>query len=169
MKIILILISLLTVNFLAADDIGSVRVSVNNRASTDYGKNESKTQEQKLAITLTNTGKASINNLSIRWTMYGHNVKDRKLVVLDSGEIKGKLDQSSTETMESTVVKIHSQREASVSSRGRGGRGGRGRTSVKKIPASGSTYYGYAVSVYDGDKLISTTYSHPSIKDQESP
>jgi hypothetical protein len=121
---------------------------------------ESVTQTRKLELDLSLWGKEPAPNLVVKWTIYGHTRKDRKLVVIESGEMKTSLEPGKAVALTTPMVTIKGAREHSKSS-------GRGRKKKsKKVPASGEQYYGYSVKVMSGSTLLAEAYSKPSLKDE---
>lgn len=147
----------------SASDMNSlIQVDAKAKGSSDYGKNGARTQERKLEIKLSKAASSKIESASIKWIIYGRNMKNRQLVEIESGEMTQDMKDSLAQIVETPTVKMQGQRETKVSSRARG-RGRGNRIQVKTIPASGNQYYGFAVMVYDGGKLVASKYSQPSI------
>ncbi len=152
----------------AIQPISDVRIDATSKGESDYGGKGAKTQKRRIEIQLTNTAASKIESASIHWVIYGRDMKDRDLVKIESGEVIKEIPASSTVNLETPWVDMKSQRETKVASLG--GRGGRvGRAKVKKIPASGSQYYGYAVMLHEGGKFVASKFSHPSIAELNLP
>lgn len=139
-----------------------LNMKVDAEGKADITGKDAKTQTRTLKIALSNTGKEVITGATIKWMVFGHNMKDHHLVQVKSGEIRKDLPAGITVEVSSERLKISGVREHSV--RSRSGSGRRARTTFKKVPASGQEYYGYAVQVFDREKLLAETYSQPSFK-----
>jgi hypothetical protein len=153
---------------LAADAASpSVDLDVKIEGKADYKGSSTKTQSRTLNIKIANWGKAAVTDLKVKWWIFGHNMKDHKLIVIKEGESKTDVPAMGETKVTSPEVKVTGTRKHKVSSRK--GRGRRSRTSTKTVPASGQEYYGYAVEVYSGQTPIAAYHSKPSIKEYLHP
>ena len=147
----------------AAPHVG-VDVKISNKA--DFKGSSTKTQSRILTTTLSNIGTDAVPDVQVKWWIFGHNMKDHKLITLKQGESKIVVPAKGEIEVASPEVKVTGIREHRVSSR-KGGR--RGRVSTKTVPASGQEYYGYAVEVFSGNTRIAAEYSNPGIEKDLNP
>lgn len=145
----------------------SVSVDVKIESKADYKGSSTKTQSRVLNIKIENYGKDAVQDLKVKWWIFGHNMKGHELIVLKEGESKVIVPANGKIEVASPEVKVTGTREHKVTSRKGGGR--RGRVSTKSVPASGQEYYGYAVEVSSGDTQIAAEYSKPSLKEELHP
>ncbi len=142
-----------------------VRVKIEGKASYKDVKGSStrtKTQSRILKIEVSNLGKEEVPATKVKWTVFGHRMKDHKLVELKSGEKSIIVPSEDSVEFSSSEVIASGTREHTVSARKRSR--GKTRTTSKKVAASGEEYYGYAVEVYLGSKRVAAKYSQPSLE-----
>ena len=158
------MISILSVCFplMAAESQTFINIDVTIEGKADYKGNATKTQSRILNTEIANYGSDAVSNITVKWRIYGHNMKDHKLVVLSEDTSNVMIPAKKTIDVSSPQIKVSGTREHKVSSRN--GRGKRSRTTTKTVPASGQEYYGYAVEVYQGKTLIASEYSKPGLK-----
>jgi hypothetical protein len=104
------------------------------------------TQQKKLEINLTNQGPKELPKLSVRYFFFGKggDEKDKAPSISDRGEHEVKLApmgkaKIETEEAKFTFIRRHTEKAGN---------------SMVTVPASGEKYVGYAVQVWDGDKLV---------------
>lgn len=158
---------------LAAAEPGSflgVKANVEGKASYKDIKGSStriKIQTRTLNVEISNFGKEDIPGVKVKWWIFGHTMKDHKLVKLGQGERVVLAPARDGFKFASSKVEATGTRKHKVSSRKRPGKKSRGkksRTTIKSVPASGKEYYGYAVEIYVGGKLVASIYSQPSFE-----
>ena len=152
---------------LLAESTPPVTVKVAVDSSNDYkniagSAEKSKKQTRQLNISLGNNDKDVTANLTVKWAIYSHTMKDHKLVTAKAGTSTAKVESFKTVTVSSAKVTIEGTPEHTVVTK----KSNRGKPQVssKRNPATGEDYYGYAVAVYSGSTLIEETASHPSLK-----
>jgi hypothetical protein len=128
------------------------------------------TQHRSLTIKLSNNSSESFDNLVVKYFFIGHDLKDRKLVVLQQGQRKSSLAPRGKDTVDSEEVTNIYTEAHSETSKSKGGKGGKGKSkgrgvAVKRIPASGKKVIGYAVLLMNGNKVEAEAYSEPSYKE----
>jgi len=143
-----------------------LNLDVRSEGKADF-KRDSKKQTRHLAIVITNNSKVAASGLKLKWILFGHTMKDRKLVTLKSGELSLSVDAGKSVTTSTPDVTISGEREHSepvVNNQGVNRNNARGRqVTFKTIPASGEQYYGFAVTVYQGASIVAESSSHPSL------
>ena len=155
---------------LLADPVPHITVKVTVDSSTDYKKitnsNErSRKQTRQLNVSLGNNDKDLPANLTVKWAIYSHTLKDHKLTTSGHGTEIAKVEPFKTVTVNSAKVTIEGTPEHSVITTKNSGRGkGNAQVNAKRNPATGAEYYGYAVAVYAGSTLVEEIASQPSIK-----
>lgn len=167
MKYLTVMLLSLCLPLAAAEATPSINVDVTIKSKADYKGTATKTQSRTINTKIANYGSDAVSNVTVKWWIYGHNMKDHKLVVLKEDESKVVIPAKKTIDVTSPEVKVSGTREHKVTSRN--GRGKRSRPSTKTVPASGQEYYGYAVEVYLGNTLVSSEYSKQGIKEELHP
>lgn len=152
---------------LLAEAVPHVTVKVTVESTNDYTKiggssEKSKKQTRQLNVTLGNNDKDQPANLTVKWAIYSHTMKDHKLTTSGQGTETAKVEPFKTVTVHCAKVTITGTPEHSQASKTSGK--GKAPATAKRIPATGDEYYGYAVAVYAGATLIEETASHPSLK-----
>lgn len=143
-----------------AQVVPGLGLQVESKGKTDYGaaRSESKTQVRTVSATVSNTGKSDMSSVEVRWAIYGKTMDGNKLVEITSGAETKNVPAGASIVFESREVSISGAREHAVAS------GGGRRKRYKDVPASGERYYGYAVEVFIGGKMVLSRYEQPSIK-----
>jgi hypothetical protein len=175
MNIILsrLLVALLMWSPIFAADPGSflgVKAKVEGKASYKDVKGSTtrtKTQSRTLKIEVSNLGREDVAATKVKWMIFGHTMKDHKLVELKNGESTVMVPARDKVELSSAEAKVTGTREHTVSSRKRSR--GKTRTTSKKVQASGEEYFGYAVEVYVSGKLVASEYSQPSLEKELHP
>lgn len=142
-----------------------VEATIGGKASYKGVKGSStrtKTQSRILDIEVSNMGREDVAGIKVVWTIFGHTMKDHKLIELKRGEKTIIVPARDAVEIASPEVKVSGTRRHTVSERK--GRGKKARVRSKKVPASGEEYYGYAVELYAGGKLVASTYSKPGLE-----
>lgn len=144
----------------------TARVAV--ESSNDYQKikgssDRSKKQERQLVITLDSRDKDS-TGVTVKWTIFGHAMKDNKLLTLGDGSAKVTLEGMKTATVKSDVIRISGTPKHAVTTVVNGRGKNPDKTHTEKKPASGEEYYGYIVQVFAGAQLLEEIASQPSLK-----
>ena len=144
----------------------TARVAV--ESSNDYQKikgssDRSKKQERQLVITLDSRDKDS-TGVTVKWTIFGHAMKDNKLLTLGDGSAKVTLEGMKTATVKSDVIRISGTPKHAVTTVVNGRGKNPDKTHTEKKPASGEEYYGYNVQVFAGAQLLEEIASQPSLK-----
>jgi hypothetical protein len=124
-----------------------------------------KTQHRELKIKLLNNSNESFSNLVVKYWFFGRDMKAKshQADVLKSGERKASLGPRASETVESEqVMSKYVEEHNKPAAGGKGGKGGGGKAA--KIPASGQKIMGFAVKVYNGDKILAQYYSEDAYK-----
>lgn len=133
-------------------------VIITKRGQSAQGQ---KTQHRSLTIKLSNNSSELIDGLMVKYFFLGHDMKDHKIKVLKAGERKAAIPPRGMETVESEEVATNFTEAHLQPSKGKG-KGGK--SSMKKIPASGEKIIGYAVKVMLGSNVAAESYSEPSYK-----
>lgn len=148
---------------------GSVRVDVvQNVKSNGSAKNGVTTQSRTLVVTLNNNSKVQMDNLTMKYWFFTREVKGGGgLSVHKTGENKVSLGPVgkqvlTTENVTNTYTAQHSE---VTSNQVRGANGQMVNVpNIKRVEASGQKIVGYAVRVFDGEKIVGEYYSEPSLK-----
>ena len=164
----LVIAALLTIPVFARAEVSPISIRVEQTTGVDRSK-FTKTQEKALKIFVTNGSAADINNLSVKYYFFGHNVKDHEAEILDKGERTASVKAHMTATVETPPAKATAT-EAHVVA-GRGGvkssnKKGSGFNNGKKVAASGEKLTGYGVQVFEGGKLVADYFSEPSLREK---
>jgi len=143
-----------------AQVVPGLGLQVESKGKTEYGaaRSEAKTQTRTVLASVSNTGKSDLQSVEVRWAIYGKKMNGNDLVEISSGAETKNVPAGSSVVFESREVSISGAREHAVAS------GGGRRKRFKDVPASGERYYGYAVEVYIGGKMVISRYDQPSIK-----
>jgi hypothetical protein len=150
--------------------ISPIRMDIEQHSATKQpqskgGKpsNGPKTQTRSLTIKLANNSADSFDRLLVKYWFLGHDMKGHDITVLQQGDRKSSLEPRAREIVDSEVVtSVYTDAHVEVS-KGKS-KGGKGRSSAKKVPASGKKITGYAVQVLNGGKVEAEYYSEPSYK-----
>jgi hypothetical protein len=144
----------------------TARVAV--ESSNDYQKikgssDRRKKQERKLVITLDSRDKDP-TELTVKWTIFGHAMKDNKLLKLGDGNEKVTLEGMKSATVKSDTIRISGTPKHSVATVVKGNGKNPDKTHTEKKPATGEEYYGYKIQVFTGAQLLEEVASQPSLK-----
>lgn len=162
------LLTILSLTPLASAQVSPVRMRVEQVNSTDRDKHTTQ-QKRSLKVHLSNGSGQDQMGLKLKYYYFAKNVKDRDVIIKESGEKGADVKARSTEIVETPVVKTSFTDDhfEGGNNNNRGGRGGfRG---GKKVEASGDKMVGYGVQLYSADnKLLAEQFSAPSLKAQVS-
>ncbi|MBU6327102.1 MAG: hypothetical protein KGQ89_05700 [Verrucomicrobia bacterium] len=153
---------------LAEQPVHHVTARVAVESSNDYQKikgssDRSKKQERQLVITLDSRDKDP-TDLTVKWTIFGHAMKDNKQMTLGDGSTKVTLEGMKTATVKSDVIRISGTPKHAVTTVVKGSGKNPDKTHTEKKPASGEEYYGYNVQVFAGAQLLEEIASQPGLK-----
>ena len=168
-----LLASLLMIMPILADQPGpSLGVSVEVEGKAAYrdvkgSSTRTKTQTRKLQIEVSTLAKEDIPGTKVKWTIFGHTLKNHHLVKLKNGENTVTVPGFKKVNISSAELKVTGTREHTVTVRKRSR--GKTITTLKRVAALGEEYYGYAVEVYLGGKLVTAKYSHPGLEKELHP
>lgn len=149
----------------AANDRVRIEVRVQSQQDRkDIKGSSADTVTQKKSLFIAISGKPkSPETRTGKWTVYGRDLKDRDVTVLESGEFKIELPATGQQKIESKVVSTTSTPEHSIASKS----SGRGRSpKAKKVEASGTKYIGYGVVVKEGDQIVGEMFDPMGLKQQ---
>ena len=126
------------------------------------------TQNHSLKIYVTNTSK-DVSNVKVKHIFFGRNLKNHSVDKINEGEKEAQVKPLATEAVEvpmvsSTYTEEHFETGGGGAGGGKAGRGKPG----KKVEASGSRFVGYAVQVFQGEKMVAEAYEPASMKDEVS-
>jgi len=122
------------------------------------------TQKKTLAIVATGAAKNPETRKG-KWMVFGRNLTNENVVLIDSGEFKIDLSDHGVQRFESKEVSTESAREHATAAR-KGANAQRGK--IKKVGATGTKYIGYGVQIRDGANIVAEVFDPPSLK-QNSP
>ena len=153
---------------LAEQPVHHITARVVVESSNDYQKingssDRSKKQERQLVITLDSRDKDP-TDVTVKWTVFGHSMKDNKQMSLGDGNAKVTLQGMKTATVKSDIIRISGTPKHSVTTVVRGNGKNPDKTHTEKKPASGEEYYGYNVQVFAGAELLEEIASQPGLK-----
>jgi hypothetical protein len=138
----------------SGNDYVRVEVRVQTGQEREGGKGKRvDTVTQKKTLNITLSGKA--RNPETRkgtWQAYGRDVKDNKLVALESGTFDVDFSKGAQKVDSAQITTTYTP-EHSQSSGGRGG-GNYRNNNTKKVAAEGKKFAGYGVIVKDGEKVV---------------
>lgn len=152
--------ALLVVLSPARAEISPFRVRVEQVAKSESEKH-TKTQKRSLKIFLSNSSKEPAE-LIAKYYFFGREASGKDPVKLDEGAKAISSKPLGTEMVESAIVTATSTEEHYGSSSQGKGKGGSG----KKVEASGTKILGFAVQVFQGEKMVAESYDPPSMKEQ---
>jgi hypothetical protein len=142
----------------ASAQVSPFRVRVEQVAKSETEK-YTKTQKRSLKIFVSNSSKEA-SELTAKYYFFGREAKGNDVVKLDEGAKPVSSKPLSTEMVESgTVTSVFEEEHASSYSKGKAG---------KKTEATGTKILGFAVQVFQGDKMVAESYDPPSMKEQIS-
>lgn len=146
----------------ARAEISPFRVRVEQVSKSETEKH-TKTQKRSLKIFVSNSSKEPAE-LIAKYYFFGRELKGNDVVTLDEGAKPVSAKALGTEMVESAIVTSVSEEEHSS---GYSSRGGSSRSSSgKRVEASGTKILGYAVQVFQGEKMVAEAYDPPSTKEQ---
>jgi hypothetical protein len=146
----------------ARAEISPFRVRVEQVSKSETEK-FTKTQKRSLKIFVSNSSKEAAE-LVAKYYIFGRELQDNDIVKLDEGAKPVSSKPLGTEMVESAIVSTSSE-EAHSSGSSRGKSSGK---SAKKTEASGTKILGFAVQVFQGEKMVAESYDPPSMKEQIS-
>lgn len=132
------------------------------QVSSSQPEKHATTQKRSLKIFLSNGTGQDQTGLKVKYYYFAKDVKDKDVMVKDSGEKSADVKARATEVIETPVVTATST-EAHQEGNGRQNRNGTFKGG-KKVEASGDKIVGYGVQVFSGEKLLTEYFSAPSLK-----
>lgn len=170
MKTLTFLVSLIfAVSLKLHAEGGSVRLDVVQNVKTNSGgANGTTTQSRTLVITLNNTSKTPMDNLTLKYWFFDRDMKGGNLGVHKAGEGKVSLvpvgkQVFTTDIVTGTYTAQHSEVSNNNNVRGQNGQQ-INVPSIKRVEASGKKIVAHAVRVFDGEKMVAEYYSEYSLK-----
>jgi hypothetical protein len=162
MKLLLVLIAL---NCSVRVYAGAISLSVEQKSEVESkGKtNDNKTQSRTLKISMSNLGREEVN-VSVRYFFFAREMKTGEESVMKRGSKIAALPANSEVKIESETVTSSFVEEHSEIEKGKGGKGKKNNSKLKKVAASGNRITGYAVQVVQGNAVVASYYSSPSIE-----
>lgn len=149
----------------------AVRVEVRVLTESDHKdiKNataDTITQGKTLQIAISGKAKEP-ETRSGKWTIYGRDLKDNGLVVLQSGDFKVELVRGAQSVSSAKITTTYTPKHT-IATQSRGtARGGRV-APPKKVEATGTKYAGYSVVISDGDKVAGAAFDPSGIQKEAS-
>jgi hypothetical protein len=137
-----------------------IRVAPGKSVSTTAAGREA-TQTRFLEMNITNRTREDLSGLSVKWTLFGSDLKNNDTVISGSGEAKSSLAPGRSEKLNTPEV-VFSYSRAGVQ---KGNAKGVGR--ARRAEPAGSRYSGWAVRVYQEGNLVGEAYSLPEFKAAE--
>ena len=162
MKSLAFLPALLALAFAAHAEVSPLRMRVEQVNKTDTEKS-AKTQKRSLKVTVSNSAKQDFSGLKLKYTTFVRDMKNKDLLILDEGEKSADVKAMGNEIVETPTVTASSVEEHYEGKMGKGGK-----SSGKKVPASGYKMYGYGVQLFEGGKLVAEEFNPPSLKEEAS-
>ena len=153
----LLLAALCAIPAFARAEVSPISIRVEQITGVDRDKFK-KTQEKSLKIFVTNGSATDLNNLSVKYYFFGHDVRDHEAELLDRGERPASVKARATEIVETPAAKASATEAHSVKGKGKGG--------GKKVAATGEKLTGYGVQVFSGEKMLAEYFSAPSLKEK---
>ena len=142
----------------ARAEISPFRVRVEQVAKSESEKT-TKTQKRSLKIFVSNASKEPAE-LTAKYYFFGCDAKGKDVVKLDEGAKPVSSKPLGTEMVESGIVTaVFEEERADGYTKGKPG---------KKVEATGTKILGYAVQVFQGEKMVAESYDPPSMKEQIS-
>ena len=137
-------------------EISPFRVRVEQVAKSESEKT-AKTQKRSLKIFVSNASKEPAE-LIAKYYFFGREAKGHDVVKLDEGAKPVSSKALGTEMVESGIVTaVFEEARSSGYSKGKPG---------KKEEATGTKILGFAVQVFQGEKMVAESYDPPSMKEQ---
>jgi hypothetical protein len=147
----------------------SIRVEASSKSEPGKPDRYVITQNHSLKVYVTNSSK-DVVDVKAKYIFFGRDLKDHKIDKINEGEKEAQVKPLATETVEiPAVTSTYTEEHFEMAAGGAGGKGGgKNAKPGKKVEASGSRFVGYAVQVYQGEKLVAETYEPASMKDEVS-
>ena len=146
----------------ARAEISPFRVRVEQVAKSEMEK-FTKTQKRSLKIFVSSASKEPAE-VTAKYYIFGREIQKNDIVKLDEGAKPVSLKPLSTEMVESAVVtSVSEEPHANISSKGKGPSK---RTTASKVEAGGTKIVGFAVQVFQGEKMVAESYDPPSMKEE---
>lgn len=141
-----------------ADSSGiTVHVEQSNKTEPKQGDRFTATQSHSLKLTVSNTSPDPAN-IKAKYTYFGRDMKDHSIVSINQGEQAATVNSGTSATVEIPAASsTYSEEHYAIGARGKAG---------KKIDAVGAKFIGYAVQIFEGEKLVAEDYDPPSLKDE---
>ncbi|RYD81930.1 MAG: hypothetical protein EOP84_10235 [Verrucomicrobiaceae bacterium] len=150
---------------LASAQVSPVSMRVEQVNSSDRDKHTT-VQKRSLKVHLSNSSGQDQTGLRVKYYYFTKDVKDKDVIVKESGEKSADVKARATEIAETPVVKssfTDDHFEGGGRNNNKGGRNNNFKAG-KKVAASGDKIVGYGVQLYSGDKMIAEQFSGPSLK-----
>jgi len=151
-------------------DMSAISIRVDPSSKSEPGKPDRYviTQTHSLKVYVTNASKDAAE-VKVKSILFGRDLKDHNIDKINEAEKEAQVKPLATETVEipaatSTYTEEHYEMAAGAAGKAPGKNAKPG----KKVEASGSRFVGYAVQVYQGEKLVAETYEPASMKDEVS-
>lgn len=151
-----------------APGLDKVSVAVQVRTpgdAYDASKGRADTQVRALEILVTNRTREELTDLSVKWTLFGFDLKDDEPVVAESGEVKSTLAPMRAEKIETKSATFKSSAAGTQKAGGKGKGKSKGKGSMKRVPASGTRYAGWGVQVFQNGTVVGEAFSRIDLKD----
>ncbi|MGV3532427.1 MAG: hypothetical protein ACO1QR_08660 [Chthoniobacteraceae bacterium] len=149
-----------------------VRVEVRVESSMDRKElknttTDTVTQHKMLEILLSGKPKTP-ENRTVHWAIYGRDLKDKDVRVLERGQFALDLSDRGLQKMQSKKASTTSTPPHAVVKR-RGGnwknnKSNNNSRTTKKVAGAGTKYVGYAVQVRAGKQILGEAYDPPGMK-----
>lgn len=137
------------------------------QVNQSHAEEFSKTQKRSLKVHLANGSAQPMSGLKLKYWIFGREVKDRDVVLLEKGERGADVKARDTEIVETSHAAAKSTEEHYEMESVRLRRGRRGTAQLgKKVEASGTKIIGHAVQLWDGKKLIAEAYEPAGMKEE---
>jgi hypothetical protein len=150
----------------ASAQISPVSITVNVVGSTDTDRAKlpkrgggivpkvTVTQERQLEIKLANRRPGNLDDVTVRYFLFAKSVEDKEIILLRTGRRRVSLAPLQTETVKTEMVTTSHTDQYSKKSQGK----------VVFVPPTGQKFAGYAVQVWQGDRLVGELYEPPEMK-----
>jgi hypothetical protein len=143
--------------------VSPVSMRVEQVNATDPEKHTT-TQRRSLKVHLSNSSGQDFTGLRVKYYYFTKDVKDRDVVMKETGEKTADVPARKTEIVETPVIKATFTDAHSSGGGGNKGNNRNDRNQSKRVPASGEKVVGYGVQLYQGDKMLTEYFSQPSLK-----
>jgi hypothetical protein len=152
-------------------EVSAISIHVEASSKTELNKDDryTKTQAHSLKVQVTNSGKEPAD-INVKYIFFGRDVKAHNIDKINEGEKTAQIKPLATDVVDIPAV-TSSYTDEHYDMPGGGGAGGGkgGGKNVKpgkKVEASGSKFVGYAVQVFQKDKMVAEAYEPASMKDE---